>query len=866
MRQLLGIILFIVPALVHAVEQTPIQQPSDDNLRLLEVYLDKIHLEDIVTAYQYQDRLVVPLGALCQILDLAITVQPNKGIAEGFILQEDRRFYLDAARGEVTLSGKSRTYPRDAVVVYPDDIYIDINQLSRWLPLTVDADLFSAIIRIHPKEPFPVQLRMAREKRMAQTRSRYRPEPRDYPKLTSDYQLWSVPFIDQSVGLLTQNSDELGDSQVLNYTTYATADLLFMESSMYLLGSSEDGLDDYRLTFGRKDPSAQLFGPLQARAVGLGHISVPGIRLITRSKAAQLGASAHSYPLTQQLNYDSHTFEGSLLPGWQVELYHNNALIDYQPSAVNGLYRFEDVPLLFGNNYMRLVFYGPHGETREETQTFFVGSALTQPGQQYYRISSSRDEDTDVEQSLLQYDLGINKYLSAHMNLVSLTVAGLQHQYAAVGVTGFWQSLFMNLEMVDDADGGAANELSLQTKVSAFNIKLSHAELDDFESELFLFGDAVTRRTQFRLDTAIPQSFLPRLPVTFEVNKDQFDSGNHRRELYNRISGFSQGVAVSNELLYIDEPGSDRTGNGTFAISYHRSGYNLRSDINYQLKPSSDLTVIAINYEGFYIGSFRVGLGYVYAPDSDDQYLFGLNKRKGRYALSLNTVYKTNGDISLNLLASFSLGRDPTMRNWHSSAQPMANLSSISATAFLDDNQNGIKEPAEQGLPNVALAFNGSRRPSQTNEQGQLFVTQVPVHQALDVSVAIDSLEDPLWVPAVEGVQFVPRPGKVTRLMFPIVMTGEIDGTTYLKTEDKERYVGDVEIQLVDAKGRVINRTRSAYDGFYVMSKVPVGEYTLRVSPDQTERLGLVATKTKIVTITADNLFINAEDFVLRQK
>ena len=34
-------------------------------------------------------------------------------------------------------------------------------------------------------------------------------------------------------------------------------------------------------------------------------------------------------------------------------------------------------------------------------------------------------------------------------------------------------------------------------------------------------------------------------------------------------------------------------------------------------------------------------------------------------------------------------------------------------------------------------------------------------------------------------------------------------------------------------------QVKTAYDGFYLFSMIPLGSYTLRVEPDQVERLGL---------------------------
>ena len=50
---------------------------------------------------------------------------------------------------------------------------------------------------------------------------------------------------------------------------------------------------------------------------------------------------------------------GPLLDGWQVELYWNEQLVGYRQNGVNGQYNFPNMPVSYGLNTFKLVFYGP---------------------------------------------------------------------------------------------------------------------------------------------------------------------------------------------------------------------------------------------------------------------------------------------------------------------------------------------------------------------------------------------------------------------------------------------------------------------------------------------------------------------------
>jgi len=162
--------------------------------------------------------------------------------------------------------------------------------------------------------------------------------------------------------------------------------------------------------------------------------------------------------------------------------------------------------------------------------------------------------------------------------------------------------------------------------------------------------------------------------------------------------------------------------------------------------------------------------------------------------------------------------------------------------------------------------LNGRRRSYKTDNEGQFFLTRADVNEPLDLSIALDSLEDPFWASRKKGVRVIPRKGQVTSVSFPVFMTGEIDGTAYIIEGEQKRHVSDVEIQLVDSKGNVIKSEKSEYDGFYVISNIVPGNYYLRVSAAQATRLGVRQLEEKMIVITNDNLVLNGIDLLLSRK
>ena len=118
----------------------------------------------------------------------------------------------------------------------------------------------------------------------------------------------------------------------------------------------------------------------------------------------------------------------------------------------------------------------------------------------------------------------------------------------------------------------------------------------------------------------------------------------------------------------------------------------------------------------------------------------------------------------------------------------------------------------------------------------------------------------------VEGVRVLPRPGKVHELDFPVVMTGEVDGTVYLREAGQPRGIGTAEVELVDPQGMVAVSTRSGNDGYYILPAIKPGRYTVRINPAQLDKLSMKTDVPVDLLMRGNGDFVYGIDFMLRKK
>jgi len=870
------IFLFAICALtVMASPAAAAESPSPagagtPNLLIFELRLDRSTLADSLTVYEAGTDLLLPLGELTRLLTLGITVDPSARVASGFILSEERVFRLDLATRMVTLAGGSETFDPAQVRWLDDDIYVASRLLQRWLPIDLQTDLSTLTIDVVPREKLPLQYRLERERagRGAARRGGAYQDP-GYPRAAPDYRLLSVPFIDQTLGLDYQGGHTSNNNWA--YSAFLTGDLLEMEGSLFLSASNNTEKIDRRLTLSRNDPDAGLLGPLHARSITIGNMVVPALNNVLRGSGIGNGNGIllSNRSLAQSASYDLHTLRGNLPPGWDVTLYFNDALIGFQQSRPDGLYEFADQPLVFGVNEFRLLFNGPLGQTRVERQIYILDQTLTKPGEFIYTVGWQLDDNGRLRSSN-QFDFGLAKQLALTGGMVStpLTTEGEVRRFYNLGLRTSLLGMLVNGDYVRAEQGGSLYEIGLKTRLWRYSLDLIHTGLsEDFASDFFpITSDQVRFRDRARVTGALPLGMKLQLPVALDFTREETRSGIKTLDLQGRISLNLLGTNLTNSLSWNKREDSMSSG-GTMQLSRRVAGIGLNSQLAYLLAPESKIASMALNGDMNFGQASRLSLGVLHALDPGQTTLTaGVTHNFGSFGLGLNGRYVDTGEYAVGMQLFISLGREPRTGAWVADWQPMAGSGAVSARAFLDANQNGVFDPGEKPIEGAGFSINeGSRHPVRSNADGLAYLIRLTPKQYADIALDTSTLEDPQWLPTVKGLRILPRPGKVQSIDFPVVMTGEVDGTVYLQEGGKTRGIGNAQVELVDDRGNVAASGRSSSDGYYVVQAVRPGHYKARISPGQMDKLGLTGTSPVELTMRADGEFVYGLNFTLQR-
>ena len=240
-----------------------------------------------------------------------------------------------------------------------------------------------------------------------------------------------------------------------------------------------------------------------------------------------------------------------------------------------------------------------------------------------------------------------------------------------------------------------------------------------------------------------------------------------------------------------------------------------------------------------------------------------LSQRSGSRSWGLTAGLDTESGMSLGLSFSHSFGRLP-YGGWQECPETLTSAAMTSVQVFLDKNGDGKRDAGEPPLRDVGFFVNDSSGRTVTDSNGVALLTGLPAYEPARLRISRSTLEDPMWVPARDDLVVRGRPGASGRLLMPVTPTGEVNGTVYGTRSGERCGQGAVDLELVNAAGEVVKTARSAYDGFYCFSEVPVGSYTVRTRLGGSLKVSYEPCEQGIV-IQGDDPVVDGADLVLRQ-
>ncbi len=853
---------------------------SDDEL-IVEISTEHHEMTDTITAHGLRGGVYLPFGDLARFLDLPIQISDDGHYASGWFLSPTRTVAINLRAGTIMLSGRERPLRKTDFAAFEGELYIKAEALAEILPISASADLRALSVTVKTREPFPFQDRLQREaarEKLANTAGR--DHQTTYPRQQTPWKAIDAPITDVEV----RAQGGQGRGTHLETDLRASGDLAFMTAHLYAGFSSSDALTGARLELGRRDPDAGLLGGLHATDFEMGDVASSSQPVGLRGVAGR-GITLTNEPLEHASAFETIDFRGDLPTGYEVELYRNDVLIGSTRNAVNSQYEFIKVPVEFGQNVFRLVFYGPEGQRREEVRRINVGDGRLARGAFVYNLSAVQKDtplfglqapgylpsiDQGAWRGSLEMQYGLTGGITTVAGAALYQGNGTTRWFGSAGLRTGIGRFAAKVDGVMGNGGGRAVELGLAGRVLGTSLVATHARygggfIDEVRSP---DNKPLSSMTSFNLANTLHLGSKS-VPLSLDVQHLAYVSGQVSDTATFRQSFTTGRMVMSNAVVHTIQaaPGmvTTRMTSGTFDLSsYAGSHTEYRAGVGYDIGPKPRISTLSGEVDHTFNSgtSIRTAITHSFADNKTTLGLSG-GRKFGPFALSFDSTYTVpTRQFAFTLRLGFSFGRNPLNGRMFTARPGLSNGGAVALRAYSDTNGNGRYD---KGEPQVGKATFFT--PTQTvtaDDSGTAILggTSDGSHTAVRIDGA--TLPDIAMAPARPGVEIVSRAGRIPVVEFAIDQLSDVEGTAVFLDHGGKRAVAGVTLYLVDGKGHRVARARSENDGFLLFEQIRPGTYDMIIDANQARNLKIRLHKAIRLTIGRTGKLVRTRVEVVR--
>ncbi|NLA15663.1 MAG: hypothetical protein GX877_03900 [Bacteroidales bacterium] len=813
--------LFIVASLLSPLSVAA--QSEEEYLEEMVIYFSvpRIGGTDI-SAILGDTDVYLSITEIFDFLKIKNTFTPGFDSIYGFFITEDAPYEIDRVHHVIKYKGKEYKLKPSDFVRTETGLYLKTEYYGEVFGLDCSFNFRSLSVTMNTSVELPV-VREMRQEQMRKSLSRFRGDIEADTTIGRKYPLLHFGMADWNV-VMTQQVGGVSDARVaLNLGGVLAGG----ETNVRLNYDTRSGFQKrnqfYEWRFVNND-----FKIMRQATVGkIGTFATSTI------SSPVLGVQLTNTPTTYRQSFGTYTLSDVTEPGWTVELYVNNVLIDYQTADASGFYTFE-VPMIYGNTNVKLQFYGPWGEERYKEQTINIPYNFLPTGTFEYRVSAGVVEDSLWSRfSRVDMDYGVARFMTigAGVEYLSSVTSTPVMPFVHTSIR-LAPSLLLTGQYIHGVNvKGVLNwrlpsDIQLEANYTKYHkdqtaINTNYQE----ERRLSLSIPIRAKRISFYTRMGVNQIVMPNSKYT---TAELLFSGNFMGVSTNfttfaSFSRFSKANIFSNLSMSIRLPASFILTPQTQFSYTQKKFVSARMALEKRFRSNG---YINLSYErNFLYGTSNLELGMRYDFSFAQ---IGFSARRS------NKIYSFVETASGSLMADF-----PTKY------AGLSNRSSVGRGGmvlcpFLDLNWNGVRDKGEPKVLGLEVRVSGGR--TQYNERDTLTrVHDLQPYTEYLVTLDGSRLDNIAWKLAANTVSVKVDPNQFKRVEIPVVVMGEASGQVYIRDERSLRGQGRITLHFYSSDTLLRYTTMSESDGYFSYMGLPPGDYLAAVDPQQMKNLDMTA-------------------------
>ena len=544
-----------------------------------------------------------------------------------------------------------------------------------------------------------------------------------------------------------------------------------------------------------------------------------------------VGIQITNTPTTYRQSFGTYTLSDVTEPGWTVELYVNNVLVDYQQADASGFYTFE-VPMVYGNTNVKLQFYGPWGEERSREQTLNIPYNFLPAGNFEYRVSAGVVEDSLFSRfSRADLDYGITRFMTvgAGVEYLSSVTSGQFMPFVHTSVR-----LAPGLLLTGEYTHGVNAKGILNWRLpSDIQFEVNYTRYD-------------------KNQTAINTNYVEERRITMSIPLRMKRLSLFSRVALNQIIMPTTRYTTA-ELLLSGNLWGVNTNMTTFATFSPFSKTNIFSSLSLSVRLPASFIITPqtqFNYTQGKFVSARIALekrlfnnGYINLSFERNFLNAITNLEVGlRYDFSFAQIgisaRRSNKTYSFVETASGSLMADARSKYIGVSNRSSVGKGGMVLYPFLDLNWNGQKDEGEPKAYGMEVQVSGGRIQYKEKDTLTRIYDLQPYAEYL-VTLNGSKFDNITWRMRNQTLSVTVDPNQFKRIEVPVVVVGEASGQVYLRDRNTLRGQGRITVMFYNKDTVMVHNTLSESDGYFSYMGLAPGRYMAAIDPEQMRKLNM---------------------------
>jgi cell division protein FtsN len=598
------------------------------------------------------------------------------------------------------------------------------------------------------------------------------------------------------------------------------------------------------------------FHPL--RQVMLGKIATNSISSIYNPV---IGVRLTNTPTTYRRSFGSYSLSDKTEPGWIVELYVNNVLVDFVKADASGFFTFE-VPLVYGNSTVKLKYLGPWGEERTLERNISIPFNFLPVRTLEYSVSAGFVEDSiksRYSRVSINYGLTRSFTLGGGVEYLSSVLSSPAIPYLTSSL-----SITNNLLLSGEFSFGVRAKGTLSYRLpSNLQFDVDYIRYDKDQKAI---------NNNYREER--------RVMVSMPLHIGQYSS-YQRLSLYQIVLPTTK--LTTAEWLYSGSVFGVNTNLTTYALFAGGSDPYLYSNLSLAFRLPGRLTIMPqsqYSYSQNRLISAKIGIEkslfkHAYLNISyENNFRSNINMADigFRYDFSFAqtglSVRRSNKRSTLVQYARGSFIADRTTEYFGTDNRSNVGKGGISIVPFIDLNSNGIKDKGEPKAYGLNLHANGGRV-EKNDRDTTIRILGLESYTSCFIELDQNSFDNISWRLPYKTLNVNVDPDILKLIEVPVIVSGESSGHVSLVKDGKKTGLGRIIISFYTTSNILAGKTLTEDDGYFSYMKLEPGAYSVRIDSVQMNKIDMISEPESlqfIINSGIDGDYVEGLDFILHKR